>query len=133
MGERSGSLENGGFDTGIFLPGDIFSLKFRDSNFIKVASQSVFICEDDHMLYDFEHLGAVVSEYWTWFSFEASLVFSLNFKTFISLRHSQWLSALRRINMDLSSRSKSRFFDSGIDLRRKGTFKNFYKELFELR
>lgn len=53
MGERSGSLGNGGFDTGIFLPGtlgDLFSLKFRASNFIEVASQSVFICEDDHML-----------------------------------------------------------------------------------
>lgn len=78
MGERSGSLGNGGFDTGIFLPGtlgDLFSLKFWASNFIEVASQSVFICEDDHMLYDFEHLGnCVVSEHRTVALFSFKLV-----------------------------------------------------------
>lgn len=50
MGERSGSLGNGGFDTGFFYLGlGVPFLNFEVA--IKVASQSVFICEDDHMLY----------------------------------------------------------------------------------
>lgn len=63
MGERSGSLGNSGFDTRFFylaLSGVFFfSLIFWGSTFTKLASQSVFICEDDHMLYDFGCLAKV--------------------------------------------------------------------------
>lgn len=56
MEERSGSLGNGGFDTGFFyLAGwGTFLITFWVSNFMVLASQSVFICEDDHMVYDFK-------------------------------------------------------------------------------
>lgn len=51
MGERSGSLGNGGFDTAFFYLGLVgVPFLIRVPSFIKVASQSVFICEDDHML-----------------------------------------------------------------------------------
>lgn len=57
MGVRSGSLGNGGFDTGFFLPetlGALFSLKSWGWKFMELASQSVFISDDDHMLYGFK-------------------------------------------------------------------------------
>lgn len=55
MEERSGSLGNSGFDTGFFTwqSGGFFN-NILGLKLIQLASQSVFICEDDHMLYDFK-------------------------------------------------------------------------------
>lgn len=128
MGERSGSLGNGGFDTGFFYLGLVgVPFLIRVPNFIKVASQSVFVCKDEHIALPSCELASGLCNFWR--------LQPLVFGTLKSFKHwdfglwnnfmclpkciYQW-DFIVLWRMDLSSRSKSRFFDSGIFLRRKG-------------